>query len=40
MAWRTCLRRAARLIIELYNVEDLDRFLTGKRPFDVVYDRA
>jgi len=29
-----------RVVIKLYNGEDLDRFLTGKKPFDVFTDRV
>lgn len=29
-----------RIIIKLYDGEDLDRFLTGEKPFDIYYDRV
>ncbi len=29
-----------RIIIKLYDGEDLDRFLTGETPFDIYYDRV
>jgi 1-acyl-sn-glycerol-3-phosphate acyltransferase len=32
--------KVRRIIIKLYNGEDLDRFLTGERPFDFVYERV
>jgi 1-acyl-sn-glycerol-3-phosphate acyltransferase len=32
--------KVRRVIIKLYNGEDLDRFLTGERPFDIAYDRV
>lgn len=32
--------KVRRVIEKLYNGEELDRFLTGERPFDVVYERV
>lgn len=32
--------KVRRVIMKLYNGEDLDRFLTGEAPFDIVYDRV
>lgn len=32
--------KVRRIIIKLYNGEDLDRFLTGELPFDIAYDRV
>lgn len=32
--------KVRRVIMKLYNAEDLDRFLTGEKPFDIVYDRV
>ena len=32
--------KVRRVIIKLYNGEDLDRFLTGELPFDIAYDRV
>ena len=32
--------KVRRVIIKLYNGEDLDRFLTGEVPFDIAYDRV
>lgn len=32
--------KVRRIIIKLYNGEDLDRFLTGEKPFDIVYERV
>lgn len=32
--------KVRRIIIKLYNGEDLDRFLTGEVPFDIAYDRV
>lgn len=32
--------KVRRVIIKLYDGEDLDRFLTGESPFDIVYDRV
>jgi hypothetical protein len=32
--------KVRRIIIKLYNGEDLDRFLTGEAPFDIAYDRV
>ncbi len=32
--------KVRRVIIKLYNGEDLDRFLTGEKPFDIAYDRV
>lgn len=29
-----------RIVIKLYNGEDLDRFMTGETPFDIAYDRV
>lgn len=32
--------KVRRVIIKLYNGEDLDRFMTGEKPFDIAYDRV
>jgi 1-acyl-sn-glycerol-3-phosphate acyltransferase len=32
--------KVRRVIIKLYNGEELDRFLTGEKPFDIAYDRV
>src|SRR5450759_2429502 len=32
--------KVRRVIIKLYNGENLDRFLTGEAPFDIAYDRV
>lgn len=32
--------KVRRVIMKLYNGEELDRFLTGEKPFDIVYDRV
>lgn len=32
--------KVRRVIIKLYNGEELDRFLTGESPFDIAYDRV
>jgi 1-acyl-sn-glycerol-3-phosphate acyltransferase len=32
--------KVRRIIIKLYNGEDLDRFMNGKIPFDIAYDRV
>lgn len=32
--------KARRIVMKLYNGEDLDRFLTGEAPFDFAYDRV
>jgi len=31
--------KVRRIIVKLYDGDDLDRFLTGEKPFDFVYDR-
>lgn len=32
--------KVRRIIIKLYNGEDLERFMTGEKPFDIAYDRV
>lgn len=32
--------KVRRIIIKLYDGEDLDRFMTGTKPFDIAYDRV
>lgn len=32
--------KVRRIVVKLYNGEDLDRFLTGETPFDIVTDRV
>ncbi|MBU1670669.1 MAG: 1-acyl-sn-glycerol-3-phosphate acyltransferase [Actinobacteria bacterium] len=32
--------KVRRIVMKLYNGEDLDRFLTGEKPFDIYYDRV
>ncbi len=32
--------KVRRIIMKMYNGEDLDRFVTGARPFDIVYERV